>query len=101
MMIVIQVKAKFSSISVLRGLLLLVIFQIALCLSEPCASSSSCVLPQPLKDYGGSDLDNLLLEANCYLGCIDQVSELHGHAYKRDDLNAACSIIGYSSLHNT
>lgn len=84
-MIVIQVKAKFSSISVLRGLLLLVIFQIALCLSEPCASSSgsSCVLPQPLKDHGGSDLDNLLLEARCYLGCIDQVSELHGHAYKR------------------
>ncbi len=44
--------------------------------SEQCASSGDCILPVPRKQSEGKSLESLLLEVQCYLGCVDQVRSL-------------------------
>ena len=56
--------------------LLVMVFELSLCQGDECSAEGSCVLPQPLKHFsgGGQDLDTMLLDAQCFMGCVDQVS---------------------------
>lgn len=60
------------------AILLVIMLEVAVCQGEQCSDGGeSCVLPQPLRAHkGGQDLDALWLEMRCYLGCVDEVSEV-------------------------
>lgn len=75
-------KLRVAVSFLLRGLwtaaVLVVVFERVLCQSEACAGSANCIRPVPVKESDSGSLRSLWLEMRCFLGCVDQVSYMHG-----------------------